>query len=256
MKVMSGARKSKYFNSTIYRVNHTLVTNNDKTEFKRQYVCNRIGIDLNHKELADLKIILNLQDILYENHINRLTRNENIVKQLSDEFVGFLSVDNAFLNMRKTCPDGVVYESIDKRYINYQLYDKLDTTQRFYCVPNVINLNSPERIKIHISEGPFDILSIYLNLRNRANDIFACVAGSNYISVILFFLIDMRIPNAEIHLYPDNDKFGTDEVMRKLINKIPDPFIPIIIHRNKKSGEKDFGVPKERIEEVVYNLRS
>ncbi len=254
-KAASAPRKSKYFNSSIYRVNHTLISQGEKTEFKRQYVCDRIGVNLNYQQLADLKIVLNLGDIIYENNIKKLTRNENIVKELNDEFVGFLSVDNAFLNMRRTCPEGVVYEGIDKRYINYQLFDKFDTSQRFYCIPTTINLNSPQRIKIHISEGPFDILSVYLNLRNQSQDIFTCVAGSNYISVIMFFLIDMRIPNSEIHFYPDNDKLGSDEALQKVISKIPDPYIPIIVHRNMMPGEKDFGVPLNRIRESIYNLR-
>lgn len=255
-KVMSGPRKSKYFNSTIYKVNHTLISNDEKTEYKRKYVSDRVGVNLNHKQLADLKIILNLQDIIYENNIKKLTRDQNIVKQLSEEFVGFLSMDNAFLNMRRTCNEGIVYQSIDKRYINYQLFDKENTSQRFYCIPTTVNLNSCNKIKIHISEGPFDILSIYLNLRNQSQDIFTCVAGSNYISVILFFLIDMRIPNSEIHIYPDNDKYGSDEMLRKIVYKIPDPYIPIIVHRNTKPGEKDFGVPKDRIQESVYYLRN
>lgn len=253
-KAASAPRKSKYFNSSIYKVNHTMITNNEKTEFKRKYICDRVGVKLNHLQLSNLKIIINLEDIIYENNIRKLTRNENIVHQLSEEFIGFLSVDNAFLNMRRTCPEGVVYETIDKRYINYQLFDKFDTSKRFYCIPTTVNLNRPERIKIHISEGPFDILSVYLNLRNQSQDIFTCVAGSNYISVIMFFLVDMRIPNSEIHFYPDNDKFGTDETIRKIVNKIPDPFIPIYIHRNTMPGEKDFGVPKDRIRESIYPL--
>ena len=52
-KVMNMPRKSKYFNSSIYKVNHTFVSdNNGKTEFKRQYVCNRIGLDLSLEELS------------------------------------------------------------------------------------------------------------------------------------------------------------------------------------------------------------
>lgn len=254
-KVARGPKKSKYFNKEIYRVKHTIITQNEKTEFKRQYICNRLGLNLSYDDLAKLKVILNLNDILYENNIHKLTRNENIVNQLSSEFVGFLSIDNAFLNMRKTCPDGIVYEGIDKRYINYQIYDKTDTTQRFYCIPTRVDLNVPHRIKLHISEGPFDILSIFLNVRKGESGIYTCVAGSNYISVIMFFLIDMRLPNVELHFYPDNDKYGTTDAIWKIVNKIPDPTIPVYIHRNIMEGEKDFGVPEDRIKESITVLR-
>ena len=254
-KVARGPRKSKYFNKQIYRVKHNLINMNEKTEFKRRYICDRVGFDLSYEDLAKLKIILNLNDILYENNIHKLTRNQNIVNQLSEEFIGFLSIDNAFLNMRKTCEDGIVYSGIDKRYINYQLYDKQDTTQRFYCIPTKVNLNTPNRIKLHISEGPFDILSVFLNVRKGESGIYTCVAGSNYISVIMFFLIDMRIPNIELHFYPDNDKYGTNDTITKIVNRIPDPTIPVYIHRNIKEGEKDFGVPMNRIKESISILR-
>jgi hypothetical protein len=254
-KVARNPKKSKYFNKEIYTVKHSFVTQNDKTEFKRQYVCDRLGYDFTCDDLARLKVILNLNDILYENNITKLTRNPNIVEQLSNEFIGFLSIDNAFLNMRKTCPDGIVYSGIDKRYINYQIYDKTDTTQRFYCVPTKVNLNTTERIKFHISEGPFDILSVFLNVRKGESGIYTCVAGSNYTSVIMFFLIDMRLPNIELHFYPDNDEYGTDSAIWKIVNRIPDPTIPVYVHRNIQPGEKDFGVTPDRIKESITVLR-
>ena len=254
-RCLSGPRKSKYFNRTIYTITNTYTTIDDKSEFKRQYICNRVGYDLSFQDLKDLKIILNLRDLLIENKITKLTRHDSIVNELSNEFIGFLSIDNAFLNMRRTCEEGKVYKAIDKRYVNYKLYGKDDTTQSFYTIPTVVNLNTPNSIPFHISEGPFDILSIYLNLRNREPGIYTCVSGSNYISIILFFLVDLRLPNIELHIYPDNDKFGSNEVMNKLISKLPDPSIPVFVHRNTFEGQKDFGVPKNMIKESVVQFR-
>ena len=254
-RCLSGRRSSKYFNRTLYRVYNTHVTLDDKSEYKRQYICNRVGVDLSYRQLQDLKIVINLRDLLIENRIYTLTRHESIVNELSNEFIGFLSIDNAFLNMRRTCEEGKVYKSIDKRYINYAIHPKDDTTQRFYTIPTVVNINTTERIKFHIAEGPFDILSIYLNLRNRESGIYTCVAGSNYISIILFFLIDLRLPNIELHLYPDNDKQGTVAAMHKLISKIPDHTIPVYVHKNMYEGQKDFGVPKNMIIESISRYR-
>lgn len=245
----------KYNNRSIYNVRHTITTINNKSEFKRQYVCNRVGVNLSYEDLASLKIILNLNDLLNENGIRRTTRDPNIVNQLSQEFIGFLSVDNAFLNMRRTCNEGIVYSSIDKRYINYDLLGKKNTAQRFYTVPTCVNLNTPNKIPIHISEGPFDILSVYLNLRNRENGIYTCVAGNNYYSVIMYFLQDLMIANSELHFYPDNDKYGTLDRINKILSKIPDKDIPVYIHNNKSPGEKDFGVPRDRIVESIYRIR-
>ena len=136
---------------------------------------------------------MNLKDLLRENHINNLTRDINIVDQLDINFLGFISIDNAFLNMRRLCNPGCVYSSIDKRYINYKIYDKFNTSQRFYTIPTTIDLATPNRIKIHIAEGPFDILSIYTNIRKGEPGIYTSVAGSNYIGVILYLLENIKI---------------------------------------------------------------
>lgn len=255
---LNGPKKSKYYNRKVYNLKYTPnnITIDDQTVMKRNYVGNRIGRILTYEDLVRLKIVLNLKDLLYENNIGDKTRDENIINDLDREFIGFLSVDNAFLNMRRTCNEGRVYKSIDKRYVNYKIFDKQDTSQRFYTIPTEINIEVKERIPLHIAEGPFDILSVFLNLRNAdKNAIYTCVAGSNYISVIMFFLAELMIPNLELHFYPDNDKLGTNERIISIIDRIPDKTIPVYIHRNTMPGEKDFGVPLTRIKESIERIR-
>ena len=254
-RCITNGKQSKYYNRTVYNIRNNYTTEDDRSKFKLNYICERVGYNLNYEDLNKLKIVLNLNDLLRENRIANTTRNINIVNDLDREFIGFLSVDNAFLNMRRTCEEGRVYQSIDKRYINYKLFNKDDTTQRFYTIPTMVNVNVPYRIPLHIAEGPFDILSIFLNLRKQQPGIYTSVAGSNYIAVIMFFLIDLRLPNIELHIYPDNDKQGTDERMWKIINKLPDPTIPVFVHRNRFNNEKDFGVPANRIDETITQFR-
>ena len=254
-RCLSNPKKSKYLNNKVYRINNTYTTINDNTEFKRQYVCNRVGVDLSYKDLKDLKIVLNINDLLVENNITEYSRDIKVVEGLNAGFMGFLSVDNAFLNMRRICPEGVLYKGIDKRYINYKIFDKEDTSQRFYTIPTYVDLNTPNLIPFHIAEGPFDILSIYLNCRNRATAIYTSVAGCNFLSVILFFIIELRIPNLELHIYPDNDKQGTDYKISRMISNIPDTSIPVYIHRNLYPDQKDFGVPKNLIQESTERIR-
>lgn|SRR5574344_3308 len=245
----------KYFQSHIYYIHNSGYTINANTEYKRNYVCNRIGYDFSYADLNRLKIIVDLESLLKENHIIKLTRDERIIRQLSLNFVGFLSIDNVFLNMRRICDPGIVDPSIDKRYENYQIFDKFDTSQRFYTIPTKINLTKPNRIKIHLAEGPFDILSIYTNVRQGEEGIYCSVSGSNYMNNILYFLSDIGLPYIELHLYPDNDQYGDNHVMEKLLYLIPDPTIPIYIHRNMYPHEKDFGVPARRIKESISKLR-
>ena len=244
-----------YFQSQVYSVTQSYTREDNNSYIKLKYINDRLGTNLSFYDLRSLKIVLNLYDLINENRVTKLTRNQNIINQLDEFFIGFLSIDNAFINMRRTCEEGIVYNGIDKRYINYVLYDKYDNSKKFYTIPTKINLNTPQRTKIHIAEGPFDILSVYLNCRNREPGIYSSITGNNFTPVLLHFLMDLSIPNTEIHFYPDNDKFGTDNRIMYLMSFIPDPTIPIYVHRNLTEGEKDFGVSKDRINEKITILR-
>lgn len=251
---IKGGRSSKYFNTQTYLIRNHYTNMDVKSEEKRLYLVNRLGYNLSYEDLKKLKICLNLIDLLKENNIQKVYRNENIINDLDREFIGFLSIDNAFLNMRRTCEEGLVYKEIDKRYVNYQIFDKTNTSQRFYTIPTTVNLNKSTRTKLHIAEGPIDILSIYLNLRKGEEGIYTSIAGNNYINNILYFLIDIQLPYIELHLYPDNDRFGTLDRMYKIANLIPDKTIPIYIHKNTYHGQKDFGVPLSKINESIMPL--
>ena len=253
--VLSNPKNAKYCDRLTYHILNTFVTVDDKTEYKRRYICDRLGVNLSYKELLDLKIVLNLKDVIKENHIQKLTRDNNIINDLDREFIGFLSIDNAFLNMRRTVGEGIVYKTIDQRYVNYKLMDKLDTSERFYTVPTSVDLCRPQRVKLHIAEGPFDILSIYLNIRNKEEGIYTSVGGSNYLNLILYFLIDVKLPFIELHLYPDNDDYGSMKRLNYIVAKLPDPTIPVYVHRNESPGQKDFGVPPKDIIEKIYKIR-
>lgn len=242
---------NKYYQNIIYKISNKHTTENDISQYKLNYINSRIGTNLSYQDLRDLKIVLNLKDILLENHIEKLTRNESIVDQLSNNFLGFLSVDNAFLNMRRICDEGLVYKTIDKRYINYKLFDKFDTSQRFYTVPTTVDLLQQEPVKLHIAEGPFDILSVYLNCRHREPGIYTSVGGSNYLGIIYYFLENYKLPYVEVHIYPDNDQYGSNNQMNYIYNYLNSIGMEMYVHRNQYPNEKDFGIHPSHIKETV-----
>lgn len=245
---------TKYYNRTVYRLNNMYTSNDNISEVKLNFMKQRLGCNFTYKELQDLKIVLNLNDLLKSNNIQSLTRDSGIVSQLDSNFIGFISIDNAFLNMRRLCDEGKVYKSIDKRYINYKIFDKFDTSERFYTIPTKVDLNSPERLKIHIAEGPFDILSIYKNLRKEEKGIYTSIAGSNYIGIAMYFLEMFKLPYVEFHYYPDNDQYGSNKVMNKVFETLKPIQAPFYIHRNIYPGEKDFGVCPNRIQESIQKI--
>lgn len=247
-------KNAGYFNDSIYNLNNDNTTIDETSEIKRRYLCERLGLDLSYDYLRKMKIVLNLYDLFKSNNINTYTRDKNIVSQLSNNFIGFLSIDNAFLNMRRVCDEGLVYKTIDKRYINYKIFDKFNTEQRFYTIPTSVNILQPDPIKIHIAEGPMDILSIYENLRNREEGIYSSIGGSNYKSQVLYFLRRFKLPYTEIHLYPDNDKQGSNNKIKWICKTLSPLRSKFYIHRNMYPNEKDFGVPKDKIDEKIIPM--
>ena len=248
------SRNRKYFDRTIYNIRNTYISNTDTSKIKLQMINQRLGCTFTYDELKELKIVLNLNDLLQANHIHKLTRDPNIVSQLDANFIGFISIDNAFLNMRRLCSEGKVYKSIDKRYINYKIYDKFDSSERFYTIPTRLDLSNPQRVKIHVAEGPFDILSIYKNLRKKEPGIYTSIAGSNYLGIAIYFLMTFQLPYVEFHYYPDNDQYGSNQNMMRVANFLKPMNIPFYIHRNLYPGEKDFGVSPDHIQESIQQV--
>ena len=243
-------KNSKYYNQIVLNIKN-IINDSDMTRVKLDYINNRLGQNFSIKDLSELKICLNLLDLLNGNYIDKFTRDPRVVEQLNANFLGFISIDNSFVNMRRLCDEGLVIKSIDNRYVNYKIYDKFDTSNRFYTIPTKVNLCNPERVKIHIAEGPFDILSIYTNLRNREPGIYTSIAGSNYLGITFYMLNTFKVPYFELHYYPDNDESGSKEVMDKMVHYLKPFNCPIYIHRNMYEGQKDFGVDLNHITESV-----
>lgn len=244
---------NKFSTTTMYNLWNPLdITEDDLTKFKLKYISNRLGFPWTLRNCIDNKIILNLNDLLKVNHLNG-TRDPRIIQTLDSNFIGFISYDNAFCNMRNL-DIGEVYKTINKRYINYNIYDQLDNTRKFYLLPTTIYPNSLNPIKIHIAEGPFDILSIKYNISKEIeNNIYIGITGSGYKGILRFLLTELGLINIELHLYPDNDM--KENVIYDLCQFLyPFPF-PIYKHSNIYPGEKDFGVPINRIDMRTERIR-
>jgi hypothetical protein len=238
---------------SVYNLHNYYVSDGRISELKLQYINKRLGTNIDYREALDKKIVFNLGDLLSSNYITEYTRAPEILQQLNDFYVGFVSSDNAYVNMRRIVSEGKVYESIDKRYIRYNIFGKYDNLEKFYIIPGRYNLNTPDRIKVNIAEGEFDILSVYYNLRKDPSQIYMAIGGSGYAGLLRYLLVKLRLFHIELHLYPDNDPIGLEEL--DYVQSLVQPYrIPIFIHRNTMDGEKDFGVPIGRITESVYQM--
>lgn len=221
------------------------ISNNEFAHKKMGYICNRLGINLTQHDIIKLKIILNLKDFLTFNNITTYTRNPELVDLLDKFFVGFLSMDNKYVILRRLVPEGKLPQYIDTRYVNYNIFGD-NSGMKHFVIPTIVNTLQP--ISIHIAEGAFDIISIYSHIStpyNYSNAIYAAVCGKTYLSLIKHFILMYGLGGFDLHIYPDSDIPNYE--MMKIKNEISLFNIRIFVHRNMYPGEKDYGVSSDKI---------
>lgn len=249
----SSSYQSIHMIGRVHNVTNTYITDGEVSRVKLKYINDRLGLNLTMEEIIQNKIILNLFDFLNENRIRQCTRHQNIMEQLNKYFIGFLSYDNGFINMRRLCSEGKVFESIDKRYVNYNVYNNIDNSLRFYIPPIQLDLMSPEPVHVWITEGPFDTLGVKYHVVDNSNkNLVLSVAGKSYLAGIKFLIQNLGIINMIIHLCPDSDV--SDWSMISIINYLKPFGIEILVHRNMSPNQKDFGVRKDQICNSIINL--
>lgn len=213
----------------------------------------RLGVNLSPQDFANLKIVVNLKDFLYFNNISTYTRNQEVIDYLDMYFLGFSSIDNSYITLRRMIDEGKLPEFIDRRYINYNIFGKQDNSFRHYVLPGSVNVLDPRPIKIYITEGIFDSQSLYFNVvEDKSQCIFSAVCGSSYINIARFFIENYGFINCEFHICPDADI--SNEKMYWISEQLKAFNMPIYIHRNLFPGEKDFGVSIDRIKEGIIRI--
>lgn len=246
-------KNKKFKDSEVYKLDNRFVSDNQLSQTKLKYINNRLGINLSYNDLLDKKIVLNLRDLLDSNNISEYTRDVRIVNELDQSFIGFISQDNAFVNLKNLRP-GKVYKSIDTRFVNYNIFGKIDNTQMYYTIPTQIDLANPNRIKVHVAEGGYDILSIYYNMYpNHEHSIYSAILGGGYLGICKHFIHTMKLINIEFHIFIDND---VDDYIIYTINEYLKVYnIPLYLHKNMYPKEKDFGVRITNIKEQISLIR-
>lgn len=231
----------------------TNLSKNDKLSIlKLSYINKRLGVNLTLEDIQRMKIILNINEFISSNGIKSITRSQYTMNLLNEYFLGFLTNNNSTIILRNLVKDrDKLPEIVHDRYIKYSIINNNQFTG-YYIIPTQCDIY--KQINIHIAEGTFDILSIFCNLRNMntIQNIYASIGGNSYLSLIKYFLIECGIINPIFHIYIDND------IPRSFIDKISNSLKPlgirVFIHFNSFKNEKDFGVDKDHITEVYYEL--
>ena len=227
------------------------VSANEFAMKKLDYISRRLGVQFNAQDAARFKIILNLKDFLDINNITRYTRHPDMVDALDKFFIGFLSMDNRYVMMRRLVPEGKLPEFIDYRYVNYDISGSSTQGIKYYAVPNIVDITRP--MEIHMAEGAFDILSSYLFVAPMGvNATFVAIGGKAYENAVKFLISQYGFIGFVLHIYADADV--NDRMFVNIKNMLAPFNIPVFIHRNRMPGEKDFGVSMDKIQEQKYKL--
>lgn len=230
--------------------------NIDSKIYKRklEYLENRLERNITIEELNALKVIMNYDDFLKINHLPNMLKyykqdeyHMQLRRWLKVYSIGFLSMDGNYINFRHT-----KLPANNRRYQSESLNNPLNIGSRIYTISNNVDLFTP-RLRLILTEGVMDIVSVWLNLykgKQCSDTIFGSVNGRSYKA----FIDTMRkygFLDIDLEIYSDND-------VNLQVYKYNLPmhyFNSVKIHYNVFKGEKDFGVPIERIDIRTYVLK-
>lgn len=247
-------KKNKYLSNNIKSYVIPTVSDTDLNIQKLSYFNSRMGFEYNLAEAQGLKIIINFKDFLKVNEIKSIPLvSDKYINFISYNYIGFLGTDNNTISFRCIRDDKSMKKHIKVKLDPYSIHPA-----SFYNIPNRIDLMYTNDIHIHIAEGVFDIASIYTNLLNRdtSNNLFYGANGFSYLSILRYIIFTGINTGIHLHIYSDSDK--TDENHKYYLFKKSPLYVwcdAIYIHRNGSIGEKDYGVPKERIIDTFKKIK-
>jgi hypothetical protein len=211
---------------------------NDSVLQKHRYIENRLGTSLDINELHEKKIVYDFVGLLKYNKIEKIYGNVEHIKALQNDHVGFLSARNDFINFRDMTGN-------HKRYYIYKIMRNLDTTGKFYIMPNNIDPFNSDMKYINLTEGVFDILGLYYNIMDKYeyNTVYASINGSGYLNVIKYILEQGLLCDVNVNIFSDADR--SPSYYKSMVRTLM-PFVNDVRLFYNDIG-KDYGVPKEQV---------
>jgi hypothetical protein len=222
-------------------------------DFKIKYLNGRLGTELTYKDLNKYKICLDINNLLKLNKVNVPDDKTKYYNKLSLYGIGFISTYNDYINIR----DASVDLRLGRRYTNLNVFDSKDDNRKYYNIPTKINILSTEPTVINISEGPFDIISVFHNLnidREYENQIFCAAGGASMKSILQHFIQEYGLIDIKLNIFADGDvKLSAYKEILSFIT----PFIlnsDTTVYYNEYKDEKDFGVKKEKMKIISHKI--
>lgn len=242
--VLYGESRRQY--QSVFSTDNALVRLSDFKD-KLNYVRMRLGNNLPDSYLLSCRLVFDVSPFF--GAIRKIFRaTDEDLMRIQKDYVGFLSTNGTALILR-------CIKQVDSkfRYIIVKLYEENFT--KIYSMPTSVNImeQCPE---VHITEGQFDILSVYFNMKQMSNGIYLAASGNKYLAA-LSYIISKGVIDMNLNLYFDNDDAGSisEKQMLSFIKGNARLFerSSITFHKNMK--DKDFGVPLEMIEDKITRIK-
>lgn len=194
---------------------------NDNVLLKHKYIEDRLGTKIDIEELHQNKVVYDFLGLLKRNHLKKVYGSPDHIKALQHDHVGFLSAKNDFINFRDISGN-------HKRYYIYKILRSLDSTGKFYIIPNISNTPSAKFIVLIPSSN-----------------------GSGYLNVIKYILEQGLLCDVNINIFSDADR--APDYYKNMVKTLM-PFVNDIRLFYNELG-KDYGVPvnQVKLKEVDIN---
>lgn len=247
-------KKSKFLNNKIQSYIIPVASDRAMNLVKLGYLNDRIGSDWSLEQLPGIRVIPSIVEFLKVNEIESVPGVDlNYLKVIENNYLGFLSMNQNTIILRRITENPRL-----NRYLKVTINPKNINANSFYGVPSSIALTYTNDIEVHASEGTFDILSVLYNLNQdrRENQFYYAACGFGYVTILKYLIYNGINTGIHLHIYSDKDKTDTNHLsylFRK--SHIIDWINHITIHRNQMIGEKDYGVPMNRIIDTTRNLK-
>jgi hypothetical protein len=217
------------------------------------YLEGRLGLDLSEREIQRYKIVCcGLFGLLDANGITDVTVKAHEAKRLNDTCVGWLSADESYAIFRNTDEEWEARGG--RRYTNYRIHQSWEGSKVFACRQDVDLLAG--EFQVVASEGIIDLIAIerefYPEERWEPHFIGAACNGSTH-AALLRMVLGLGVLSPRVDLYPDKEEGSMRKVRAALAGESPffaEPGFRLRAFQNDFPGEKDFGVPRERMNRV------
>jgi len=219
----------------------------------------RLGVELDVKELEDMRVIMNYSRFIKTNKCQNLINHYDnpkypyrvdLLNHINKFSVGFLSSDSNFVTFRHAKP--YTNGKVERRYFTENLNMPIEIGERTYFIKNDIDILTPT-LDVIMTEGIIDLQGVYHNFYDgvqTSNMAFLAVCGKSY-NLPLFNLRRLGFLRMNLHIYSDSD------VHLNYYKKVLDHrfFDKILVSYNEMEGEKDFGVPLNRIKKRTKKIK-